>query len=255
MNEGEMSASRPSIPDVAAEPAPPAPPASAASASDAPPAMPPEDERQISDLYDKLNRLDHYRLLGVAATDDVKAIKRAYFAKAKLYHPDRWFRKDIGSLRAKVDALFSALATAEATLSDPTSRATYDAYLREVLKTRLNRRQAEALEAAREWTAAAELWARIVEKLPTDAYVQHRYAYALLRAGKDYEAAMSAATRAIELDSTRPEYRITAASLHLAEGRDRTALAQLAVACEIDPDRADIGAFHAALAERVSRAR
>jgi hypothetical protein len=94
-----------------------------------------------------------------------------------------------------------------------------------------------------------------VEQLATDAYAQHRYAYSLLRAGKGYEAAVAAATRAIELDSTRADYRITAASLHLAEGRDRSALAQLAIACGIEPDRNDIAAFHAALTERVARAR
>jgi curved DNA-binding protein CbpA len=217
--------------------------------------MPLEEQRRVSELYDKLNRMDHYRLLGVSATDDAKAIKRAYFALAKTHHPDRWFRKDVGSLRAKIDAIFGAMTTAEATLTNAESRAEYDVYLREVLRTRMNRRQAESLEAAKQWSAAADAWARIVENLPTDAYVQHRYAYALLRAGTNNPVAMEAATRAIELDATRAEYRITAASLHLAEGRDRSALAQLAIACEMEPDRSDAGAFLAALTERVSRNR
>jgi len=217
--------------------------------------MPDATQRRITELYEKLNRMDHYRLLGVSATDDVKAIKRAYFALAKEYHPDRWFRKDIGAIRSKLDAVFSAMTNAEATLTNAEKRAEYDAYLREVLKTRINRRQAEALETAKDWAGAAEVWRRIVEQLPTDAFVQHRYARALLRSGSRYDAAIAAATRAIELDSTRAEYRITAASLHLAEGRDRSALAQLTVACEIEPDRADIAGLCAALAQRVARAR
>lgn len=217
--------------------------------------MPEATQRRITELYEKLNRMDHYRLLGVAATDDTKAIKRAYFALAKELHPDRWFRKDIGALRGKLEAIFNALTNAETTLTNAAKRAEYDAYLREVLKTRINRRQAEALEGKADWAAAAEVWARIVEQLPTDAYVQHRYARALLRSRSGYAAAIAAANRAIELDSTRAEYRITAASLNLAEGRDRTALAQLTVACEIEPDRADIAGLCAALAERVARER
>ncbi|OJY18384.1 MAG: hypothetical protein BGO98_32090 [Myxococcales bacterium 68-20] len=231
----------------------PAPPSSLSSMHAI--AMPEAMQRRITELYEKLNRIDHYRLLGVAATDDTKTIKRAYFALAKEHHPDRWFRKDIGALRAKVDAVFNALTVAEATLTNAQKRAEYDAYLREVLKTRINRRQAEALEVAKDWAAAAEVWARIVEQLPTDAYIQHRWARALLRSRSGYDSAMAAATRAIELDSTRAEYRVTAASLHLAEGRDRSALAQLAIACEIEPDRVDLGELHAALAERVARNR
>jgi len=237
----------------------------AAPAESVPPpnSLPPAAEQHIADdelrrltkLYEDLNRMDHYRLLGVSATDDAKAIKRAYFALAKGHHPDRWFRKDIGALRNKIEAIFNAMTTAEATLTNAEKRAEYDAYLRELLKTRLARRQAHALEADKNWLSAAETWARIVEQLPTDAYVQHRYAYALLRSGTGYERAMAAATRAIELDSTRAEYRITAASLHLAEGRDRSALAQLAVACEIEPDRADIAGLYAALGERLARTR
>lgn len=217
--------------------------------------IPAEEQKAILDLYEQLERIDHYALLGVSATDDIKTIKRAYLAKAKDHHPDRYFRKDTGSLKPKIDAIFAALAKAEAVLGNKTERAAYDAYLSERLKTRMHRRQAAALEAAKNWPQAAEIWARIVMALPTDAYVQHRYAYCLLRAGREYDHATAAAQRAIDLDSTRAEYRMTAASLHLAEGRDRSALAQLAIAAELASDRKDIAGLHAALSERVSRLR
>ena len=236
-------------------PAPSQPPQAAASAEHAIALMPEALQRRVTELYAKLDRIDHYSLLGVSATADTKAIKRAYFALAKEHHPDRWFRKDIGPLRGKIEAIFNAMTTAEATLTNAEKRAAYDAYLREVLKTRINRRQAEALEAANDWAGAAEIWRRVVEQLPTDAHVQHRYARALLRARSSYEAAIAAATRAIELDSTRAEYRITAAYLNLAEGRDRTALAQLTIAVGIEPDRADLAALCAALDERLARSR
>lgn len=216
-----------------------------------------EEQRRISDLYARLNKIDHYRLLGVAATADAKDIKRSYYALAKLYHPDRFFRKDVGPLRPKIQAIFAAMTTAMETLVDASRRAAYDAYLRDVLRTRIARRNAEALEGRKEFAAAAEVWARVVEQLPTDAYVQHRYAYALLRGRtrESFEAAVAAAVRSIELDPTRAEYRLTAASLYLATGRERSALAELEVAAELEQDRTDIAGLLAAVSERVYGAR
>jgi tetratricopeptide (TPR) repeat protein len=217
---------------------------------DALPKISEEETHRIQEFYSKLNKMDHYRLLGCAATADTKDIKRAYFALAKLYHPDRFFRKDVGPLRPKIDAIFSAMTNALDALTDAERRAAYDAYLREVLKTRITRRNAEALEARRDFVAAAEIWARVVESLPTDAYVQHRQAYALLRGGANLDIAIAAATRAIELDPMRSEYRITAASLYIATGRDRMALGELDAACELEPDRQDWIGLRAAIAAK-----
>lgn len=224
-------------------------------APEAVPRISEEEARRVSDLYEKLNRIDHYRLLGVAATADAKDIKRAYFALAKLHHPDRFFRKDVGKLKPKIEAVFAAMTNALDTLTDPARRHAYDAYLVDVLRTRLLRRNAEAHEARQEWPGACELWERVVEQLPTDAYLQHRYAYAMLRAGADPSHAASVVTRAIQLDPTRAEYRFTAACLYLSVGRERSALAELDVACELEPDRLDYAGLRAAVAARARVAR
>jgi hypothetical protein len=227
-------------------------------ATGTPPALAPineEEKTRINELFAKLNKIDHYRLLGVAATTDVKEVKRAYYALAKLYHPDRFFRKDVGALRPKIDAIFAAMTTALETLTDAERRSAYDGFLRDGLKTRITRRNAESLETKKDWAAAAENWRRVVESLPTDADAQHRYAYSLLRAKTITPIAIDAATRAIELDPARAEYRVTAASLYLAEGRDRSALAELQVACELEADRTDLAALASAIAERLDRAR
>lgn len=222
---------------------------------DALPKISEEEAHRIQDFYSRLNKMDHYRLLGCAATADAKDIKRSYFALAKLYHPDRFFRKDVGALKPKIDAIFAAMTNALDTLTDVEARATYDEYLREVLKTRITRRNAEALEARRDFVGAAEIWARVVESLPTDAYVQHRHAYALLRSGVSLDLAIAAASRAIELDPMRSEYRITAASLYIATGRERMAVGELDAACELEPDRQDYIGLRAAIGARVDAQR
>jgi curved DNA-binding protein CbpA len=216
--------------------------------------LPPAEEvRRIEKLYDRLKTTDHYTLLGVAATADIKEIKRAYYALAKLHHPDRYFRRDIGGLAAKVEAIFRALTAALETLSDAAARASYDSYLREVLKTRLARRNAEAAETRGDWAAGAESWARVLETLPNDANVNHRFANAHLRALEPDGIAMQAAAKAIALDPTRVEYRLTAASLYLAAGLERNALAEITVACELEPSRADLAGLCAALTMRCGK--
>ncbi len=213
-----------------------------------------EDRRRIEDLYLRLDKIDHYRLLGITATADTKEVKRAYFALAKLHHPDRYFRKDIGALRPKIDAVFAMMTTALETLSDPDRRAAYDEHLRDVLKTRILQRSAASFEGRGEWKAAADAWRRVVEALPSDAFVLHRLASALLRAKEDFPIALDAVTRAIAQDPTRAEYRITAASIHLAMKHERNALAELETVRELEGDRADIAGLCSALAERVKGA-
>jgi hypothetical protein len=85
--------------------------------------------------------------------------------------------------------------------------------------------------------------------------VQHRYAYALLRAGVNLDIAIAAASRAIELDPMRSEYRITAASLYIATGRERMALGELDAACELEPDRLEYIGLRAAIGAKVDAQR
>jgi hypothetical protein len=214
-----------------------------------------DEQRRITDLYARLNKLDYYRLLGVPATADVKLLKRAFFALAKVHHPDRYYRRDVGALRPKIEAIFTALTTALETLSSPADRATYDAYLSDVLRTRMQRRSAESLERAGDWANASIAWGRVVQALPTDAYVQHREANALLRAHAEPERTVAAALRAVEIDGTRAEYRLTAACALLAVGRERSALAELETACEIEPDRVEWAALASAVRLRVAALR
>lgn len=212
-----------------------------------------EERRRINELYDRINDIDHYTLLGVAATADVKTIKRAYFAKAKVFHPDRLFRKDVGVLRVRVEAVFTALTTAHDTLTDTYRRADYDEYLRDVLRTRITRKKAEQLEAEGDWEAAADAWSRVAAQLPADAFVLHRYATALLRTRRNFDGAIALALRAKEIDPTRAEYHLTLASLYLATGRDRGAVGELEVAATVAQDRGDVADLLAAVSERVAR--
>lgn len=90
-----------------------------------------DEERRnwILDVHGRLDRLSHYDLLGVRRDADAKAIKRAYFGLAATVHPDRYFKKRLGSYKPKLEAIFARVTVAFDTLRDAEARARYDATL------------------------------------------------------------------------------------------------------------------------------
>jgi len=76
-------------------------------------------------LIDLVARLDapYHEILGVAADADRKALKRAYFALSKQFHPDRYFRKNLGVFQPHLERAFKKIVEAYELLSDPMARA------------------------------------------------------------------------------------------------------------------------------------
>lgn len=75
---------------------------------------------------DKLATHDHYTLLGVERTVERKAVKRAYFALAAQFHPDRFFKKKLGHARAPLERVFHRITEAHDVLTDRVRREAYD---------------------------------------------------------------------------------------------------------------------------------
>ena len=91
----------------------------------------PDLRKRVIEAFRDLDRRDHYALLGVDGSADKKVIKRAYFELAAAFHPDRYFRKRLGSFKVRMEAVFARLTIAHDTLSDREKRSDYDAYLSE----------------------------------------------------------------------------------------------------------------------------
>jgi tetratricopeptide (TPR) repeat protein len=111
--------------------------------------------KQVLDLYYRLEHLDYYEALDIPYDADKKEVRRAYFALSKVFHPDTLFRKNLGSFKAKMEAVFKHLTEAYETLGKKKLREEYDRYLEATKKTEMAERTL-AYEASRVRTAELE---------------------------------------------------------------------------------------------------
>ncbi|HEX7174543.1 MAG TPA: DnaJ domain-containing protein [Pyrinomonadaceae bacterium] len=96
----------------------------------------PREEPAAEEETDPLAALDtlfaraaghtHYEVLGVGRSVPPAEIKRAYYALARRFHPDRFSREADAELRARIESAFARIAKAYDVLSDPKARAAYD---------------------------------------------------------------------------------------------------------------------------------
>ncbi len=121
----------------------------------------PDFRTRIDELFSSMDTLDYYTLLRVDRSGDRKLIKRAYYELASHFHPDKYFRKNLGQYKAKMEAIFGRFTIAHDTLTSKVDRAEYDAYLgiRESVReqeTRLSSAQEEIRRAEEEVQRAAQ---------------------------------------------------------------------------------------------------
>ena len=87
----------------------------------------PERKKEIIDLERSLDAMDHFAVLGVKPGASAADVKQAYYNASRRYHPDRYFGKNLGSFRARMERIFRRLTDAHNVLTQPDKR---EAYLR-----------------------------------------------------------------------------------------------------------------------------
>ncbi|MBZ0238886.1 MAG: J domain-containing protein, partial [Deltaproteobacteria bacterium] len=88
------------------------------SALDEPGALPFEDRRRVLSALRLVAANDPWALLGVPRGSDKRALKRAFFERSKLFHPDRFYGKSLGGYLARLHTVFEALSRAHTDLTD-----------------------------------------------------------------------------------------------------------------------------------------
>lgn len=130
VEEGVVQVEPPAGPVV--RPAAPGAPAADESLLDPGLDLPLEAQRRILAFEARLDR-PYHEILGVPRSADAREVKRAYFELSKEFHPDRWFRRDVGGFSARIERVFKRIAEAYELLSDPTTRREVERQLDEAL--------------------------------------------------------------------------------------------------------------------------
>ncbi|MBI3185794.1 MAG: DnaJ domain-containing protein [Myxococcales bacterium] len=82
-------------------------------------------KKEILDLERVMDGLNHFEVLGLRPGSSAEEVKKAFYEASRRYHPDRFFGKNLGSFRARIDRIFRRLSEADQVLTEPSRRAAY----------------------------------------------------------------------------------------------------------------------------------
>src|SRR5207247_442331 len=87
------------------------------------PSTTPDLEAEMLQRFERLRAQDLYEVLGIALAATGTEIRRAYYALAKRFHPDKFTREGI---KTKAEKVFAHITEAYSTLTGEESRRRYD---------------------------------------------------------------------------------------------------------------------------------
>lgn len=236
----------------------------------------PEAEKEVDPLagveafFAQASGQTHYAVLGVTQRARPEEIKRAYYALARRFHPDR-FRRDAGpELFARIESAFGRVARAYEVLKDEKARAQYDSKIGHLgvgshaagptaqspgggagrsesagasdggADERAEADYKAGVEAlARGDHATAErLLAGAARHAPKQARFRAHYGRALSRDRQKRRQAEAELQAAVSLDPQNPDYRVMLAELYVDVGLRRRAVGELERALSSAPNHA-----------------
>ncbi|MGD8316966.1 MAG: DnaJ domain-containing protein [Myxococcales bacterium] len=103
-------------------------------------------QKRIVETFHRAEKLNHYELLGVAIDAERAEIRKAYFALSKVFHPDAYFGKHLGSFKPKMEYIFRKMTDAYEAIGRPQKREAYDRYLRQSLMASAAEQQMNRVE-------------------------------------------------------------------------------------------------------------
>lgn len=186
-----------------------------------------EEKKKILFTHHHLAKWSHYRLLGVRWRDDAKTIQRAYHARSREWHPDRFRRARLGAFKARIDEIFGAVHAAYSELKDSRSKRIYDrehapAFDEEDMAAMLKEKRRESRDARRE-RERLERRRRTNPIRKRMEQARHLYEEALeFRERGELMQALNNVQAAITFDD-RPDYRKLRKELQIATAELRVA--------------------------------
>ena len=164
----------------------------------------------------------HYDTLGLPPDAEVIDIKQTYFGLAKLFHPDKFHRESVATLK-RIQTAFTTLAHAYETLKDDEAR---DAYNFKVRKE-IDAREKRILEGGN--------GGRLDNK--KDAALQSFEQALICLKQEDHEQAVTLLGRAVHYSPENPQFHAYyGKALSAFEGQDHKALGEFQSAVKLAPN-------------------
>src|SRR5262249_1026727 len=88
-----------------------------------------ETRKLLDSLFDNLDRVDYYTVLGVQRDADNDSIRHAFYQRAEIMHPDRHYNIVDSDLREKLYVVYKPLSEAYRVLGIGETRREYDTQL------------------------------------------------------------------------------------------------------------------------------
>ncbi|MEW6571815.1 MAG: DUF4388 domain-containing protein [Nitrospirota bacterium] len=197
---------------------------------------------KVEDLFAKLESSDYYTILGIAKNASHDEIKKAYYGRAKEFHPDKHLYLSSETIKEKLNAIFAAVSDAYNALSNPEERAKYNRVLpKESAKSpdkkeMARRRFQEGQLAFRKglYTEAAALFGQAIYLDTSVADYHYHLGLAYAKQKKSREA-INSINAALKYDPFNAEYLAEVGHLYLQLNLKLRAKSAFEKAIKIDP--------------------
>lgn len=123
-----------------------------------------ELQAQIDRTFHRAHKLNHYELLGVDMDADRAEIRKAYFGHSKIFHPDAYFGKHLGSYKSKMEVVFRKMTDAYEALGRTKKREAYDQYLKRSIAVSAAEHRIERVEERAQAMSRALTKAPVAER-------------------------------------------------------------------------------------------
>jgi curved DNA-binding protein CbpA len=103
-------------------------------------------QERIIQAFHRSDRLNHYEFLGVPMDAERGEIRNAYFALSKVFHPDSYYGKHLGSFKPKMETVFRKVTDAYEAVGRTKKREAYDRYLEQSIAVSATEKQMDRVE-------------------------------------------------------------------------------------------------------------
>ncbi|MFZ5438692.1 MAG: DnaJ domain-containing protein, partial [Myxococcota bacterium] len=204
---------------------------------------------KLAGKFAAMRKLDYFEILGVKRTATREDIKRAYFALAKEFHPDKHFSSASAETRALAQQIYDLISTAHDTLTTPDDRKRYEAELEagearpddadvgKILAAEGRFQRGEELMRQRQYAEAHRLFREAIGLYPDEGEFHAWEGWALFQADPSKaEDAMRAIEHAVSLNPKLDKSYLFLGYIYKASGRPDRAERQFEKAIQANPD-------------------